>query len=88
MVDDRKQPSPIRLATERDFGVALCKTLGIDSMWFTERELVDLSRLAASEDRKLSELVRFIVRRHLYGNIGCPGEDFHGASSADQAREQ
>lgn len=54
--------------------------------WFTERELVDLSRLAAREDRKLSELVRVIVRRHLYGNIGCEGEDFHRANGADQGR--
>lgn len=54
--------------------------------WFTERELVDLSRLAAREDRKISELVRVIVRRHLYGNIGCGSDDFHGASSADQGR--
>lgn len=51
-------------------------------------ELVDMSRLATREDRKISELVLVIVRRHLYGNIGCPGEDFHGASSADAAREQ
>lgn len=56
--------------------------------WFTERELVDLSRLAAREDRKISELVRFIVRRHLYGNVGCAGEDFHGANSPDQGRSE
>jgi hypothetical protein len=54
--------------------------------WFTERELVDLSRLAAREDRKISELVRFIVRRHLYGNVGCNDVDFHGANGADQGR--
>jgi hypothetical protein len=54
--------------------------------WFTERELVDLSRLAAREDRKLSELVRVIVRRHLYGHIGCDAEDFHRANGSDQGR--
>jgi hypothetical protein len=56
--------------------------------WFTERELVDLSRLAAREDRKLSELIRVIVRRHMYGNVGCNAEDFHGANSADEGRGQ
>jgi hypothetical protein len=54
--------------------------------WFTERELVDLSRLAAREDRKLSELVRVIVRRHLYGQFGCIDTDFHVANGADQGR--
>jgi hypothetical protein len=54
--------------------------------WFTERELVDLSRLAAREDRKLSELIRVIVRRHMYGHVAPIAEDFHGASSADQGR--
>lgn len=56
--------------------------------WFTERELVDLSRLATREDRKISELVRVIIRRHLYGNIGCSADDFHGANSPDQGRAE
>ena len=56
--------------------------------WFTERELVDLSRLAAREDRKLSELVRFIIRRHLYGTIGAFESDIHGANSPNEGRSQ
>ncbi len=34
----------------------------------TERMLLDLSKLAALEDRSLSEYLRIILRRHLYGN--------------------
>lgn len=54
--------------------------------WFTERELVDLTKLAAREDRKLSELIRVIVRRHMYGNIGSACEESMGANSADEGR--
>lgn len=54
--------------------------------WLTEREFTDLSRLAAREDRKVSELIRVIVRRHMYGNIGCAEQDFHGAISPDAGR--
>lgn len=55
--------------------------------WLTEREFTDLSRMASREDRKVSELIRVIVRRHMYGHIGCAAEEFNGASSADEGRE-
>ena len=51
-------------------------------VWLTEREMLDLARMADREDRKVSELVRVIVRRFMYGNVGCPDADFHGAMSA------
>lgn len=35
----------------------------------TEREFLDLSRLAMATDRKPAEMARFIVRRFLYGNV-------------------
>lgn len=55
-------------------------------VWLTERELLDLSRLASREDRKVSELIRVIVRRHMYGHVGCSADDFQGANSPDQGR--
>lgn len=54
--------------------------------WLTERELVDLTKLAAREDRKLSEMIRVIVRRHMYGHIGGSCDESMGASSADEGR--
>lgn len=57
-------------------------------VWLTERELVDLSRLAAREDRKLSELIRVIVRRFMYGTINPEIEDVHGSIRPDQERDQ
>jgi hypothetical protein len=54
--------------------------------WFTERELVDLTRMAVREDRKLSELIRVIVRRHMYGHVAPISEDFHGSNSPDEGR--
>lgn len=54
--------------------------------WLTERELVDLTKLAAREDRKLSEMIRVIVRRHMYGHIGASCDESTGANSADEGR--
>jgi hypothetical protein len=54
--------------------------------WFTERELIDLTKLAAREDRKLSEMIRVIVRRHMYGNIGPCCDDSTGANSPEEGR--
>ena len=54
-------------------------------LWLTEREYVDLCKLADGEDRKNSESARLMVRRHMYGYIApAPGE-FHGANSADKS---
>ena len=53
---------------------------------FTASEGATFVKPAKREDRKISELVRVIVRRHLYGNIGCGTEDFHGANSPGQGR--
>lgn len=40
-------------------------------VWLTEREFVDLCRLAAIDDRKPGELLRVMVRRAMYGTIGA-----------------
>lgn len=36
---------------------------------FTERELIDLNRLACREDRKLADMVRVLARRCMYGIV-------------------
>lgn len=36
---------------------------------FTEREFIDLGRLAAREDRKVADLVWVEIRRRMYGSV-------------------
>lgn len=36
----------------------------------TEREFVDLCRMAGAEDRKPAEMARFVLRRFMYGMVG------------------
>ena len=41
-------------------------------LWLTERELVDLMRLAAAQDRKPGEMARVALRQFMYGMVrGC-----------------
>lgn len=54
--------------------------------WFTEREYLDLCRMADANDRKPGELVRVIVRRFMYGNVGAEPIEFNVANRADAAR--
>lgn len=58
-------------------------TEGVKS-FFTERELLDLSRLATREDRKVGEMVRVIVRRAMYGSIGAERSSGNGANKAEE----
>ena len=55
------------------------------AVWLTDRELLDLSRVAAAEDRKQSEMVRVMLRRCMYGTIGSQDHEYHGANSADSS---
>jgi hypothetical protein len=43
--------------------------------FFTEREYLDLSRIADREDRKVGEMVRVFVRRSMYGTIGAEAQE-------------
>lgn len=52
-------------------------------LWLTERETLDISRLAAREDRKLGEMLRVLVRRSMYGVMGAEPHDVHGANSPE-----
>jgi hypothetical protein len=55
--------------------------------FFTEREFIDLCRVAAREDRKPGELVRVLVRRAMYGTIGAEAGEGNGANRADGGTE-
>ena len=57
-------------------------------LWFTEREYVELCKLADSQDRKNSEAARVIVRRFMFGNIGTVPTDVHGAISPDEGQAE
>lgn len=62
------------------------KRENIVNLRVTDREFLELSRMAAAQDRKLAELVHYIVRAHLYGHVYpcCP--DTEGAQSASEER--
>lgn len=56
--------------------------------FFTEREFIDLCRLAAREDRKPGELVRVLVRRSMYGMMAAEADAGNGANRADEGSNQ
>lgn len=51
------------------------KRENVVNLRLTDRELLDLSREASRQDRKVAELVHFIVRSYLYGHA-CPDQVF------------
>ena len=55
-------------------------------LWLTERETLDISRLAVREDRKIAEMLRVLVRRAMYGIMGSDCQEIHGANSADEGK--
>ena len=57
-------------------------------LWLTDREFLDLSRMAEREDRKAGEMGRVILRRFMYGNMGACDGSFHGANSPDAGRPE
>ena len=54
-------------------------------LWLTDREFLDLCRMADANDRKASEMGRVIVRKYMYGSIGADCPEVHGAIRADQS---
>ena len=56
-------------------------------IWLTEREYIELCKLADAQDRKNSDAGRVIIRRHMFGNIGALPTEIHGANSAEEGRE-
>jgi hypothetical protein len=55
--------------------------------WLTESEFNDLSRLAAREDRKVSELIRVMIRKSMYGTLGADCCDSNEPNSPAQGEE-
>ena len=56
-------------------------------LWLTDREFIDLCKLAETHDRKPGEMGRVILRRYMYGNVAQPECDCNRAISADKGRE-
>lgn len=50
----------------------------------TDRELVDLSRLATLEDRKPADMVRVLLRVSLYGRLRAESSDTEVPDSPDR----
>lgn len=53
------------------------------TVWLTESHEVDLMRLAASDDRKLSEYIAHVLSLHLYGQVRAGREDNNVANSGE-----
>jgi hypothetical protein len=45
---------------------------------FTDREYIDLGRVAAREDRKVADMVWVLVRRSMYGIVAPPVTEEQG----------
>lgn len=56
-------------------------------LWLTDREFLDLAKLADAEDRSPGELGRVIVRRFMYGSVGTAAFDFNQMQRADKGSE-
>jgi hypothetical protein len=52
-------------------------------VWMDERLFVDLNRLAMLDDRKLSEYIELILRRHCYGQSSRRVPEGEGAERDD-----
>lgn len=52
----------------------------------TERELLDLSRLAAMDERSIAEYVVKMLRCSMYGSLAVKLATLQGAGSPDEGR--
>jgi hypothetical protein len=57
------------------------KRINCVKVCFTDREFIDLGRLAAREDRKVADLVWVEVRRRMYGTVAVDTQDAQGTES-------
>ncbi len=57
-------------------------------LWLTDREYIDLCKLADTQDRKPGEMGRVIVRKYMYGNVGAYDCEINRANSADKGRAE
>lgn len=54
------------------------------TVWMTEREFLDLMRMAERADRKAGEMARVIVRRFMYGNVAAQEPENNVANRAER----
>ena len=54
------------------------KRLNCVKVCFTDREFIDLGRMAAREDRKVSDLVWVEMKRRMYGTVAVDVPDQQG----------
>lgn len=52
-------------------------------VWVAPALELELHRLALADDRKLSEYVGVLLRRHVYGHSACSSDDAEGAVRCD-----
>ncbi len=50
---------------------------------FTDREFIDLGRIAAREHRKVADLVWVVLRQRMYGIVAAATPDDEGTDSDD-----
>jgi hypothetical protein len=55
-------------------------------IWLAEPLELELRRLADSDDRKLSEYIGLILRRHVFGNAAPGASDGDGANRGEEGR--
>lgn len=54
------------------------KRINCVKVCFTDREYIDLGRLAAREDRKVADMVRVLVARAMYGIVSPAAQTEEG----------
>ena len=55
--------------------------------FFTEKQFLDLSRLADREDRKVGEMLRVLALRGMYGMLASEGVDIQINQRAVEGRQ-
>ncbi len=58
------------------------KTVDV-KVWMDEKLELELRRLAEADDRKLSEYIALILRKHVYGHGVVAGADGQGPNRGD-----
>jgi cytidylate kinase len=59
------------------------KKTGCVKVWLSEPLELELHRLAARDDRKLSEYIGLVLRRHVFGHVALTGSDSEGPNRGE-----
>lgn len=57
------------------------KRINCVKVCFTDREFIDLGRIAARDNRKVADLVWVEIRRRMYGTVGAELQAEEGTTS-------